>query len=58
MTEGHKVIAVSQFVKDHIIKNYKIDQDKIVLNENGFASVKNRRTQHQLEYPKSHHYFS
>jgi glycosyltransferase involved in cell wall biosynthesis len=35
MTEGHKVIAVSQFVKDHIIKNYKIDQDKIVLIHRG-----------------------
>jgi glycosyltransferase involved in cell wall biosynthesis len=35
MTEGNKVIAVSQFVKDHIIKNYKIDKSKIVLIHRG-----------------------
>ena len=35
MTEGNNVIAVSQFVKDHIIKNYKIDKSKIVLIHRG-----------------------
>ena len=35
MTEGNVVIAVSQFVKDHIIKNYKIDKNKIVLIHRG-----------------------
>lgn len=29
MTQGVKVIAVSNFVKNHIIENYKIDKDKI-----------------------------
>jgi glycosyltransferase involved in cell wall biosynthesis len=29
MTEGHKVIAVSNFVKEHIIDNYNIDKSKI-----------------------------
>ena len=35
MTEGNIVIAVSQFVKDHIIKNYKIDESKVVLIHRG-----------------------
>ena len=29
MTQGVKVIAVSNFVKNHIIENYKIDKNKI-----------------------------
>jgi glycosyltransferase involved in cell wall biosynthesis len=29
MTQGVKVIAVSNFVKNHIVENYKIDKDKI-----------------------------
>ncbi len=35
MTEGDVVIAVSQFVQDHIIKNYKIDKNKIILIHRG-----------------------
>lgn len=29
MTEGERIIAVSNFVKDHILKNYKTDESKI-----------------------------
>jgi len=35
MTEGHKVIAVSNFVKKHIIDNYKIDEKKIIVIHRG-----------------------
>ena len=45
MTEGHKVIAVSNFVKKHIIDNYKIDEKKITVihrgvNHNDFSQKK------------------
>ena len=29
MTKGHKVVAVSNFVKQHILENYEIDSNKI-----------------------------
>ncbi len=35
MTEGDKVIAVSNFVKDHIIENYAVDQKKITVIHRG-----------------------
>lgn len=35
MTEGEKVIAVSNFVKDHIIQKYKVNKDKIVVIHRG-----------------------
>lgn len=35
MTQGNVVIAVSNFVRDHIIKNYKIDKNKIVVIHRG-----------------------
>lgn len=35
MTEGQKVIAVSNFVKDHIVQKYKVDKDKIVVIHRG-----------------------
>lgn len=35
MTEGHKVIAVSNFVKKYIIENYYIDKDKIIVIHRG-----------------------
>jgi glycosyltransferase involved in cell wall biosynthesis len=35
MTEGQKVIAVSNFIKDHIIQKYKTDEDKIVVIHRG-----------------------
>jgi len=35
MTEGHRVIAVSNFVKQHIINNYKIDKKKITVIHRG-----------------------
>lgn len=45
MTGGNVVIAVSNFVKDHILKNYKIDESKIVVihrgvNHNEFSNEK------------------
>jgi glycosyltransferase involved in cell wall biosynthesis len=45
MTQGNVVIAVSNFVKDHIIKNYTIDVNKIVVihrgvNHNEFSQEK------------------
>ena len=35
MLKGEKVIAVSNFVKQHLLENYKIDEDKIVVIERG-----------------------
>lgn len=35
MTEGNVIIAVSNFVRDHIIKNYNTDQTKIVVIHRG-----------------------
>ena len=35
MTKGHNVIAVSNFVKEHIINNYKIDKNKIIVIHRG-----------------------
>lgn len=45
MTEGHKVIAVSNFVKKHIVNNYAIDEKKITViyrgvNHNEFSQKK------------------
>ncbi len=36
MTKGEKVVAVSKVIKDHILKNYQIDKDKIELIHGGF----------------------
>lgn len=35
MLKGEKVIAVSNFVKQHLLENYKIDESKIVVIERG-----------------------
>lgn len=35
MTEGHSVIAVSNFVKQHMVKNYKIDEKKVKVIHRG-----------------------
>jgi glycosyltransferase involved in cell wall biosynthesis len=35
MTKGHRVIAVSNFIHQHIIKNYNIDENKIRLIHRG-----------------------
>lgn len=35
MTKGEKVIAVSNFVKKHLLENYQINEDKIVVIERG-----------------------
>lgn len=35
MTKGEKIIAVSNFVKQHILNNYKISEDKIVVVPRG-----------------------
>lgn len=35
MTKGERVIAVSDFIREHIIKNYKIDPTKIVTIHRG-----------------------
>jgi glycosyltransferase involved in cell wall biosynthesis len=46
MTEGEQVIAVSNFVKKHIVENYKVDSNKITVihrgvNHNEFNKKKN-----------------
>ncbi|XVN41152.1 MAG: glycosyltransferase family 4 protein [Rickettsia endosymbiont of Argas persicus] len=35
MLKGEKVIAVSNFVKQHLLRNYKVDENKIVVIERG-----------------------
>ncbi|MCC8377894.1 MAG: glycosyltransferase family 4 protein [Rickettsia endosymbiont of Graphium doson] len=35
MLKGEKVIAVSNFVKQHLLKNYNVDENKIVVIERG-----------------------
>ena len=39
MTEGDKVVAVSNFVKNHILENYKVDPNKIVVIHRGVDHV-------------------
>jgi glycosyltransferase involved in cell wall biosynthesis len=38
MTKGKKIIAISEFVKDYIMRNYNVREDKIVLIRRGVDS--------------------
>ena len=37
MTKGEKVIVVSEMIREYVLKNYKIDRKKIVLNYRGVS---------------------
>ena len=36
MARGERVIAISHFIRDHILENYKVDKDRIVVIHRGF----------------------
>lgn len=54
MTKGNNVIAVSQFVKNHILKNYNIDEKRIVMIHRGVDPAEfdseTLSSQHLLKY--------
>jgi glycosyltransferase involved in cell wall biosynthesis len=45
MTEGDKVVAVSNFVKKHIMENYKVDPNKIIVIHRGVDHVEFNQNQ-------------
>jgi glycosyltransferase involved in cell wall biosynthesis len=37
MTKGEKVIVVSEMIREYVLKNYKIDRKKLILNYRGVS---------------------
>jgi len=63
MTKGEKIIAVSDFVKTHLLKNYNVPEDKIVVihrgvdhhhfDPNNNTEIKLSKTKEKYDIPKN-----